>query len=157
MEANRDQSSEKVYSAIGRFIFEFSQAEYTIRYYLAEEIGLDDEHFSAVVESYDVSMLCEVALKVFGKSRAKPNLAEIEDLINKFRDLNASRNRVAHGLWVPFKDGGTVHYLPRSLKPVTQTNQAKALDKLADEASNLRSQLDRAFLEGCGNLYSNDC
>jgi hypothetical protein len=47
-------STEKTYPAIGRFIFEFSQVEYAIRHYLAEEIRLDEEHFSAVVESKDV-------------------------------------------------------------------------------------------------------
>ena len=61
-------AAEKTYRAIGRFIFEFSQAEYTIRHYLAEEIGLAEEHFVAVVESYDVSVLCTVAKEVFGKS-----------------------------------------------------------------------------------------
>ena len=29
---------EKTYRAIGRFIFEFSQVEYTLRYYLGQEI-----------------------------------------------------------------------------------------------------------------------
>jgi hypothetical protein len=143
-----DQSSEKTYRAIGRFIFEFSQAEYTIRQYLASEIGLVDEHFSAIVESYDVGLLCTVATKVFGKSRAGPNAAAIEGLINKFRGLNDIRNRVAHGLWVPFKDGGTVHHVSRSkLQPRTDNNQAEALDKLADEACNLRSQLEQAFFQ----------
>lgn len=141
-----EQSSEKTYRAIGRFIFEFSQAEYTIRHYLAEEIGLDDVHFSAIVESYDVGLLCTVAARVFGKSRTEANATEIEDLIKKFRGLNDNRNRVAHGLWVPFKDGGTVHHVSRSkLQPRTDDNQAEALDKLADEACNLRSQLEQAF------------
>ena len=61
-------ASEKTYRAIGRFIFEFSQAEYTIREYLAQEVRLKDEYFSAVVESYDVAMLCTVATAVSGLS-----------------------------------------------------------------------------------------
>jgi hypothetical protein len=56
MSGTNQVAAEKTYRAIGRFIFEFSQAEYTIRHYLAQEIGLDEEHFSAVVESYDVAI-----------------------------------------------------------------------------------------------------
>jgi hypothetical protein len=138
-------AAEKTYRAIGRFIFEFSQAEYTIRYYLAEEIGLNEEHFVAVVESYDIAVLCAVAIEVFGKSRANGNSAEIKDLINNFRELSQNRNRVAHGLWMPNKDGGTVRHVPRNLNPRMNANQAAALEKLADEACSLRAELERAF------------
>jgi hypothetical protein len=139
-------AAEKTYRAIGRFIFEFSQAEYTIRHYLAEEIGLAEEHFVAVVESYPVALLCTVAKEVFGKSRADANGAEIKDLIGEFLDLNDNRNRVAHGLWVAFKDGGTVHHVPRSLKSrTTAANQAAACEKFADEACKLRAEMERAF------------
>jgi hypothetical protein len=141
-----DIAAEKTYVAIGRFIFEFSQAEYAIRYHLAEEISLDEKHFVAVVESYDVAMLCTVALEVFGETRSNSNAAAIKDLINDFRTLSHHRNRVAHGLWIPFKEGGTVHHVPRNnLKPRMDANQAAALQKLADEANSLRDKLERAF------------
>jgi hypothetical protein len=51
----------KTYRAIGRFIFEFSQVEYTIRHNLGQQIGLDEKYFTAVIESYDVGLLCTVA------------------------------------------------------------------------------------------------
>jgi hypothetical protein len=141
-------AAEKTYRAIGRFIFEFSQAEYTIRHYLAEEIGLKAQYFSAVVESYDVALLCTVTKEVFDNSRANSNAEAIKDLINKFRALGDTRNRVAHGVWVPFKDGGTVHHVPRgNLKSRPGApNQAKELERFADEVSSLRAELERAFL-----------
>jgi hypothetical protein len=99
-----------------------------------------------VVESYDVGVLCSVAIEVFTKSRASANAAKIKALINEFRDLNHHRNRVVHGLWVPFKDGGTVHHVPRnSPKPQWAANQAEALEKLSDEALSLRGRLEAAF------------
>ena len=108
---------------------------------------LDEEHFSAVVESYDVGLLCTVAKEVFDKTRVNTNATEIKELINNFRALNDNRNRVAHGLWVPFKDGGTIHHVPRgNLKSRMAANQAAALEKLADEACSLRADLERAFL-----------
>ena len=142
-----DQSAaEKTYRAIGRFIFEFSQAGYTIRYHLAEEIGLDERFFCAIVESYDVGLLCNAAKEVFARTRDEESGIRIKSLIDKFFDLNVHRNRVAHGLWAPFKDGGTVHHVSRnSLKSRPAANQAEALEKLADAANSLRARLERAF------------
>jgi hypothetical protein len=104
------------------------------------------KHFTAVVESYDVALLCTVAKEVFGKTRTNTNAATIKDLINRFLELNTNRNRVAHGLRVPFKDGGTVHHVPRNLKPRMAANQAAALEKLADETCRFRVELEDAFM-----------
>jgi hypothetical protein len=140
-------ASDKTYRAIGRFIFEFSQAEYTIRHYLAEEIRLDEKYFAPVVESYDVGVLCTVAKQVFLSTRDGKNAARIKMLINKFLKMSHERNRVAHGLWVPFKDGGTVHHVPRGdLKPARFSEQADGLEEGADELREMRAQLEEAFL-----------
>jgi hypothetical protein len=69
-------AAERTYRAIGRFMFEFSQVEYTVRYYLAEEIGLKEEFFSPVVESYDVGVLTNVAKEVFRKTRSAEQSAK---------------------------------------------------------------------------------
>jgi hypothetical protein len=67
-------------------------------------------------------------------------------LINKFRNLITERNRVAHGLWVPFKDGGTVHHVSRNkLEPDILPDRADALRKMADEACNIRAEIERGF------------
>ena len=41
-------ADDKWFDAIGRFIFEFSRLEYTLRQYVAREIGLHDQHFVAI-------------------------------------------------------------------------------------------------------------
>jgi hypothetical protein len=139
--------SDNTYRAIGRFIFEFSQVDYTIRHYLAEEIKLDEKYFTPVIESYDVGILCTVARQVFSNSRDKKSAARIETLINIFFKMSHERNRVAHGLWTPSKDGGTVHHVPRgNLKPVRLSEQVKQLEKGANELQELRAQLEEAFL-----------
>jgi hypothetical protein len=146
MNEDHQKATEKTYRAIGRFIFEFSQAEYAIRYYLGEELDLDEKHFSAVVESYDVGLLCTVTKEVFSNTRGAKDAATIKDLVNRFFDLNIIRNQVAHGLWVPFKEGGTLHYVSRGkLTPIRLENQAEALEKLATDTSQLRAKLERAF------------
>lgn len=127
-------------------MFEFSQVEYTVRHYLGEAIGLDRRHFSAVVESYDVGLLVTVAKNVFKTSYGQERGAQIETLLNRFHELNVERKRVAHGLWIPFMDGGTVHYVSRNkLCSVILTEQANELEKRADDACALRADLERAF------------
>jgi len=144
---NSKQETDETCRAIGRFIYEFSQTEYTIRHYLALEIKLDEQHFDAIVGSYDVALLCTVATKVFHDTRDKENAEQIEKIIKEFRRLNDERNRVAHGLWVPFKDGGTIHHVARSsLTSKAHSAQAVALEKLAGQANDIRAKLESAFL-----------
>ena len=93
-----------------------------------------------------MGVLCSVAIEVFTKSRANNNAARIKGLIERFRRLNDDRKRVAHGLWVPFMEGGTVHYVSSSsLKPSRLGHQAEALEKRADDACALRAELEAAF------------
>lgn len=135
---------DEVYRAIGRFIFEFSQVEFTIRHYLAERIGLKDEHFMPVVVSFDVAVLCNVTKAVFAQGRADES-TRIKKGINRFFDLIQNRNRVVHGLWAHSEEGGVVHHVPRSLKPDRLDNQAGELEKCADELNALRAELESAF------------
>lgn len=145
MSGINEPAAEQTYRAIGRFMFEFSQVEYAIRHYLGEAIGLDEKYFSAVVESYDVGLLVTVVKEVLKTSYGQQG-SQIEMLLNRFHKLNIERMRVAHGLWVPSMDGGTVHHVSRNkLSPIRSTEQAKELEKRADEACALRADLERAF------------
>jgi hypothetical protein len=140
------QTADQTYRAIGRFISEFSQVEYTIRHYLAEELNLKEEHFTPVVESYDVGMLVNVTKEVFKKSVAAERSARINKLLKRFLELNEDRKRVAHGLWVASIEGGTVSYVPRNKLTSAQfRDQAALLEKRADELCHLRAELTNAF------------
>ena len=132
---NEAEVAEKTYRAIGRFIFEFSQVEYTIRICLAEEIGIKAEYFSPIIETYDVSQLCIAAKEVVTGAHPHWNAKIIVKLINQFHELSHHGNWVAHGLWTPFMAGGTVHHVSRhNPKPKRDADQAKILEKYADEA-----------------------
>ena len=146
MSVTERTAAEQTYRAIGRFMFEFSQLEYTVRHHLGEEIGIKEEHFPAVMESYDVGMLTTVAKEVFKRSRDGENGIQIQKLLDRFREQNDFRKRVAHGLWVPFMEGGTVHYVSRSkLTPARFTEQARELETRADMLCQLRADLEKAF------------
>jgi hypothetical protein len=114
---------------------EFSQVEYSLRHAVGEELALKPEYFDAVTSTFDVGALCNLAVMLFG------DCGEMKKLINRFRELNNHRQRVAHGLWVPESEGGYVHHIARtSLKGMAYKQQAEALEKLAEEALNLRNE-----------------
>jgi hypothetical protein len=135
--------SNRTYEAIGRFIFEFSQLEYEIRHRIAEEVWVSEEYFNAIMV-HDFAVLCTAAHHVFQIAFEKEpdRIKEFKALIKKARALADIRNAVAHGLWVPFMEGGKVIHVPRSLKPNISTEQAAALNKKADEARELRAQIE---------------
>ena len=86
-------------------------------------------------------------LSIFKKVRAQ-TFAKLDKLLNDFHKLNEKRKRVAHGLWMPFMHGGAVSYTPRTnLTPSQFTDQASELEKLADNACELRAKLDRTIYE----------
>jgi uncharacterized protein YpmB len=58
--------------------------------------------------------------------------------MKRAKELANVRNAVAHGLWIPFKEGGKLVHVPTSLKPNISTGQAAALIKKAQEARKLR-------------------
>ena len=148
MTKNHDEVSERTYLAIGRFIFEFSQAEYTIRHYLGDLIGIKDEYFSAIIETISVGQLCNITKDVVAGPNGHRNAEKINKLVSKFERFNRTRNQVAHGLWVPFMDGGTVHHVPANKpQPRRASDQAASLEQDADEVRALRAALDRAFTE----------
>src|SRR5580704_4474259 len=99
------EDAEKTYRAIGRFIFEFSQMEFTLRHFLGSEIGLKDAYFTPIIESYDLAMLCAVAKQVLMTSRGKDGSARLRMLLDEVYAPNADRVRVEHGLWFPFEEG----------------------------------------------------
>jgi hypothetical protein len=96
-----DPATERTYRAIGHFVFEFSQLEYSLKHYVGEEFRLDEKYFSAIVESYDMAMLCTIVQTVFRQSRSENTARIIDDLVNEVRELNNERVKVVHGLWVP--------------------------------------------------------
>jgi hypothetical protein len=93
---------------------------------------------------HDFAVLCTAAEQVFAICFEKEadKLKEFKKLINRAREISNVRNAVAHGLWVPFKDGGKVIHVPRSLKPNISTEQAADLNKKANEANQLRAQIN---------------
>jgi hypothetical protein len=77
---NKFTSEDRWFSAIGRFIYEFSQLEFTLKYYVAEAIGLNDQHFNTIVSQFDFARLCDVAESVLLQPRTDLPLSIEGDL-----------------------------------------------------------------------------
>jgi hypothetical protein len=143
-----DVDAESTYHAIGRFMFEFSQLEYAIKHYVAETAGIQEMYFHAVM-SHDFALLCTVASEVLFQNFGEKDKERLKGIISRARALNNERVRVAHGLWVPFKEGGTVLHVSRSsLKPTWDVGQAQHLEDKADEVLKLRMEFERIMIVG---------
>jgi hypothetical protein len=141
-EIDFSHDSELTYKAIGRFIFEFSQLEAALKYYIAEKCEIKDEHFATLMV-HDFAMLCSIARKVLVADDDVDG-KELNRIISDCRKMNDVRVRVAHGLWVPFMQGGTVHHMSRqSLKPRMSHDQTQELEKNASDTNILRFNFER--------------
>ena len=80
----------------------------------------------------------DVMAEISENWKAVSPTVEIRGLMKRAKELANVRNAVAHGLWIPFKEGGKLVHVPTSLKPNISTGQATALIKKAQEARKLR-------------------
>jgi hypothetical protein len=137
---------EKFFSAIGRFISEFSQLEYTLKYLISKKAGLRDKHFPALM-SHDFSLTCTIAQTVLSESVAPGKLEDFETFINKCLSLNHDRVRVAHGLWVIANEGGVLQHVSRQKLQNCSLHfkEPTVLAGLADKAALLRFELAQIF------------
>jgi hypothetical protein len=88
----------KTFQAIGHFIYQFSQLEFTIRAVLTAYLQLPDQYFDAVTGPYDFRMLVAVTSKV-GQIKYPERADTIKAMFKECFDLMTVRNHIAHGLW----------------------------------------------------------
>jgi hypothetical protein len=125
---NKFTADDRWFCAIGRFIFEFSQLEYLLKYYVAVTIGLRDQHFAAITSQFDFARLCAAAQNVWLQPHIGPSIQDVlgerpahlrkrtrkrkrimagaderermlKKLLNECKLRNEDRVRVVHGLW----------------------------------------------------------
>lgn len=138
---------QKVYAAIGRFIFEYSQLEFTLKHYLADLLDTPDRHFSAAMSGYDFAYLCRLCERVF-RDAVPTQRDAIQKLISKAQRLNDERVKVVHGLWMVHGDETGVSHVSRNkLEPQLYFDKLDDLTKLANEARDIRSAITSIVLD----------
>src|SRR5580704_15021399 len=89
---------EQFYSAIGRFVAEFSRLEALLKWMIEDAVKLPDE-YSGIIVTHDFAMLCTIAQNVLSRNADKTHKAKLETVIRRSRDLNNHRVRIVHGYW----------------------------------------------------------
>ncbi len=93
------QRNERLYTAIGRFVFWFSKLEGMLKADLAGLLDLDGKYLDSVVSAFDFASLCNT-MKAMRLSRAPKNRRKnVEKFFSRCMSINESRVRVAHGDW----------------------------------------------------------
>lgn len=137
---------EPIYREIGRFVFQFSQLEYTLRYHVAEMARIDDEFFDIVTSPLDFAKLCSMLLALSAKEKGGKADPALKDLISECHDVNAIRIRVVHGLWVVGSGHDrAIHTSRNSMKSEVYFDRPGDLDAQADRCAKLRSEIENAI------------
>jgi hypothetical protein len=126
---------EQFYSAIGRFIFEFSQLEFFLKIVIGDAAQVSAIHFDQIM-SHDFAMLCTIGQKVLSREFDKDNNAKLDTMIRRCRELNNHRVRIVHGLWKIDSKSGALEHVSRQKLVVTKhyVNPVELAD-LADQAN----------------------
>jgi hypothetical protein len=150
-----------LYTAIGQFMFEFSQLEFIIRHALGEALALseigDDAQFDIVVSPYDFVTLCNVTKAIFMRTmRCKEDdRKEIEAIMNACMALNNNeRVPIAHGTWFIDDSGLGACHVPRNrLETTVKFSRIADIDAAAQKAATLKSRLIKFI---CGPIPPQD-
>lgn len=131
-----------LFQAIGEFIFEFSQLEFTIRHALGAALDLrDDTLFDAVTSPYDFAALCRVTDTVLkeafkGDEHAASHV-EIDKIFRACLAINDDRVRIVHGTWTI--EGGARHVQRSTLKAKDYFDKPDDIVAKAHEAADLKN------------------
>jgi hypothetical protein len=128
---------DKGFKGIGRFLLEFSQLQFSIRFVLAARLGLDEKYFDIVTGPYDFAILCTVTEKA-SIVKYPEKRVQIEKVFKECRKLNESRVLIAHAMWTDDFDGLSArHFSRNSLTTATHSFKKDEFDRLADKAQEL--------------------
>jgi hypothetical protein len=138
-QAIRDEEERKrqTFEQIGRFLFQFSQLEFSIKIVLARALNLSEEQFDIVTSTYDFRVLCVVTQKILALQLSEQT-NDIKDYFKRCLALNDDRVRIAHGLWADGPQGMSARHVARtSLDANFYFENPDTLLKVVDEAEKL--------------------
>jgi hypothetical protein len=138
-----------LYTAIGQFMFEFSQLEFIIRHALGQALALketgDDAQFDIVVSPYDFGTLCSVTKAIFIRTIGceESDRKEIESIMNACMALNSEeRVPIAHGTWFIDASSLGARHVPRTkLQMTVKYSRIADIDAAAQKAATLKMRL----------------
>jgi hypothetical protein len=145
----------RIYTALGQFVFEFSQLEYVIRYFLGEALGLGDDRFDVVTSPYDFAALCRVSCQVWLTTPGLTNKERkwVEPYFKECLKLNDQRVRILHGTWFANSAGAGARHVSRSTLKANfffNKDTVKEIKKAAQKAATLRLEMVKFPIQPLG-------
>ena len=138
------EDMEDTFTAIGEFVFQFSQLELTMRVLLGRALKLEGDRVDIVTAPYDFAALCRVTE---GYLRTSPMCTpELERFLKKTFDrcqrLNQERVAIAHGTWLA---PGTIldHVSRTTLKSTRRYETVEQIQKQIGEGQSLMTELGK--------------
>jgi hypothetical protein len=129
----------KLFKAIGEFIFWFSQLEFTIKARLAGALKLEEKLFDVIIGPYDFAMLCTVTKEMLSLDASEDTQKRIKTYFGECHSLNQkARLIVAHGSWTL---GGVRHVSRGTLKASVHFEKPQQIDKYTAQAKLLMRSL----------------
>jgi len=129
--------------ALGAFIVEFSQLEFTLRFLVSKWADIPERHFDAIIGWWDFAKLCQV-LKALVESMEpdRARAAEIVGRINRARAINDERVKIVHSTWT-FGNGGLEARRVSADKPVPKWlyGNPAAIEALRNESAEINTRL----------------
>lgn len=120
---------------IGRFIYQFSQLEFTLQFTLSTMLKLDERVSTPLMASLDFASLCRSIKSVYTALHPEDTdrIKAAHDLISEIMALNDHRVAIVHSLWHPDITGQhmAAHRVTRD------THKARRLYKDRDELPKL--------------------
>jgi hypothetical protein len=144
-----------LFSAIGEFMFEFSQLEFIIRHALGDALALkeigEDAQFDIVTSPYDFLALCKVTEAIFVRTMKceEADKKEIAEILKQAMALNNEcRVPIAHGTWFIDETGLGNRHVPRNKLEVSiKFSRIGEIQAASKRASEIKSRLIK-FLIG---------
>lgn len=139
-----DTKEHELQRAIGRFVIEFSQLEFTLRAQIADRIDLIEPYFDAVLGWWDFSKLCQTlgALAEIDLAEHPVQLAARKKVISEVMRVNTERVRIVHSLWTLNASGWSARrVVAGKTKPEFHFQDIVTLYALSDRANKLIIEL----------------
>ena len=116
----RSEGLKRLYTVLGRFIFEFSQLDRMLRRAVGEALKLSNDRFHVITSSYDFAKLCQVVPNLYRtvSGCTEKTRGELEGLCKGCLQINDKRVQIVHSAWFASEEGSGAEYVSRtSLKP----------------------------------------
>lgn len=141
-----DGDKSALYAEIGRFVFEFSLLEATLRRILRRKLKLHVAYKDIMTAGFDFAKLVTAVLAASAlEEGGKPEPA-LQKLLNRCHDINALRVAVVHGQWSSTLGGDSAYHVTRGSMTQKRFFEYEGdLDAASDEIVKLRDDINAAI------------